>query len=203
MTIPVPFPINPGDRLRVTTDKPHGTDLLPGDLVTAIHVGVRLHDGRPVPVVQVATALGPRMLTFFDVEPAPALPSIAPAEPDEIVDAQFFNILGADGELRDWAVIARQELAANDAKEAPAADAEDAPEAPPRTVGDIYSFEDSEGDLIEVTYCEQDCPNHGREGGFHFAINEDQEVVIPADAVDPLIRFLFTMRNHSRRPGGE
>lgn len=205
MTIPVPFACNPGDKLRVIRDKPCGTDLMTGDLVTVMDTGIHVSNGLPVPVVQVATAHGPQFLTFDAVLPATDLPAYAPAEPDEVVDAFFFGMLGADDDLRDWAVTARTELAKNDPKPVaePNGGGTAVAEAPTRrVVGRTFSFDDGEDDL-EVTYYEQDCPTHGREGGFHFSINDEEEVIIPAAHIDNLIRFLFVMKKHSERPPEE
>ena len=199
MTIPVPYPVEPGDRLRVVKDNPDGTDLQANDLVTAMAVGIHVTNGLPVPVVQVSTAHGPQMLTFASLEPID-LPVYTPGEKDDVVDAFFFKILGEDAELRAWAVQAREELAANDPKEAEAGgNTVTIDNRPIRAVGQVYTYADQDGDELEVTYCEQECPSHGRHGGFHFSINDEEEVIIPAARMDGLIRYLFMMKKHSER----
>ncbi len=113
---PVPYAAQPGDRLTVTTDHPCGTDLVTGDIVTVLDTGVHVENGLPVPVVQVSTAYGSQVLTLDTVVKAADLPAVQAAEPDDVVDAFFWRILGNDDQLRDWAVKAREELAANDPK---------------------------------------------------------------------------------------
>ena len=197
MPIPVPFPVEPGDRLRVVTDNPDGTDLKTNDLVTAMAVGIHVANGLPVPVVQVSTAHGPQMLTFTSVEPT-EVPVYTPGEKDDVVDAFFWRILGNDDELRDFAVKAREELAANDPKGEPNGGGTAVAERPTQTsIGQTYAWADKDGDELEVTYYEQRCADHGVHGGFHFSINEEEEVVIPAHAVDGLIRFLFTLKKRT------
>ena len=202
MTIPVPFPVQPGDKLTVTVDNACGTDLKSGDLVTVLDVSVHVTDGLPVPVVQVSTAHGVQMLTFNVVtRVSPDALAYTPAESDDVVDAFFFRIIGNDDDLRDWAVKARTELAAHDPQPAEEAAGGGTAVAERRAVGQVYKYEDADGDQVEVTYYEQECPNHGREGAFHFVINDEAAVVLPVAHMDPLLRFLVTMRNHSRRDG--
>ncbi len=203
MTVPVPFPVEPGDRLRVVKDNPDGTDLQTNDLVTAMAVGIHVTNGLPVPVVQVSTAHGPQMLTFASLEPID-LPVYTPGEKDDVVDAFFWRILGNDDEMRDFAVTAREELAKNDPKGEPNGGGTAVAERPSLTpVGQVYAYTDQDDDQIEVTYYEQECPDHGRHGGFHFAINGEEEVIIQADRLDGLIRFLFMMKRYSERPESE
>lgn len=201
MTIPVPFPVEPGDRLRVVKDNPDGTDLQTNDLVTAMAVGIHVTNGLPVPVVQVSTAHGPQMLTFASLEPID-LPVYTPGEKNDVVDAFFWRILGNDDELRDFAVDAREKLAANDPKPATehtGGGTVTIDNRPIRAVGQVYTYADQDGDELEVTYYEQECPSHGRHGGFHFSINDEEEVIIPAARMDGLIRYLFMMKKHSER----
>lgn len=202
-----PFPCQPGDKLRVIATRPYGTTLVPGDLVTVESVRVRAEAvGRPaMPVVIVSTAHGRQILGFDAVEPF-APPTYTPAEPDDVVDAFFFGILGADDELRDWAVTAREELAANDPAASAEYDgggvaiAEEAAEPRHATqVGPAFQHTDGDGDQLRVTYREKECANHGREGGFIIRVNGDA-VLIPATEIDGLIRYLFQMKKHSERP---
>lgn len=199
MTVPAPFPVKPGDKLRVTSDKPDGTDLLIGDLVTVLDVGIHITNGVPVPVVQVSTAHGTQMLTFGSVERI-SVPSYTPAKSDDVVDAFFFRILGHDADLRSWAVKVKSDLSANDPKpgQPPAVTA--VQEGPTRSqVGQAYSFTDQDDDTLEVTYWEAD--TGPRYAGFHFEMAGDEAVFIPATDIDGLIRYLFAMRRHSQRPG--
>ena len=201
MTIPVPYPVEPGDRLRVVKDNPDGTDLQANDLVTAMAVGIHVTNGLPVPVVQVSTAHGPQMLTFASLEPID-LPVYTPGEKDDVVDAFFWRILGNDDQLRDFAVDAREKLAENDPKPATehtGGNTVAIDNRPIRAVGQVYTYADQDGDELEVTYYEQECPSHGRHGGFHFSINDEEEVIIQAALMDGLIRYLFMMKKHSER----
>lgn len=212
--IPVPFSVQPGDKLRVTTDKPHGSDLMTGDLVTAMNVTLKVVGRVPVPVVIVSTAYGPQQLPFTVVEPVTDLPAYAPAESDDIVDAFFAkiltNALTDDDELRGVFIEAKEKLAANDQKVGQPVQVDGttvlAEKEQPRQVGPPYVYEDPTGEgELEVVYVEQTCPTHGREGGFYFTINEEDQdaVFISTEAVEPLIKYLFTRRNHSRRPEGQ
>ncbi len=198
---PVPYAAQPGDRLTVTTDHPCGTDLVTGDIVTVIDSGYHVTDGSRVPVVQVSTAYGSQVLTLDTVVKAADLPAVQAAEPDEVVDAFFWCILGNDDELRDWAVKAREELAANDPKGEPNGGGTATAERVRRTtVGEPLTYEDSDGDELEVTYFEEECPDHGRHGDFTLTVNDEEAVIIPAEQVDPLIRFLWQRKNHAQRP---
>lgn len=206
-------PYKPGDKLRVTeavaTYTPH---LAPGDLVTVIETsGVRVEQGRRIEVVKVSTAHGPQILGLDAVEPYTP-PGYTPAEPDDVVDAFFFSMLGADDDLRDWAVKARTELAANDPDDAEdpvggggvATAVEEGAVSNRHRVGQGFSFTDAFGDTLSVSYFEQDCETHGREGIFLFTASEDDEtgrVAIPADQIEAVIKYLFTMKKHSDRPG--
>jgi hypothetical protein len=199
--IPVPFAAQPGDRLTVTQNHPCGTDLKAGDIVTVLDTGVHVENGLPVPVVQVSTSYGPQVLTLDTVVKAGDLPAVQAAEPDEVVDAFFWRILGNDDELRDWAVKAREELAANDPQDEPSGGGTSTMERVRRTlVGEPLVYEDRDGDELEVAYFEEECKDHGRHGGFMLSVNDEEAVIIPAEQVDGLIRYLFSRRNHSRRP---
>ncbi len=117
------------------------------------------------------------------------------------MDAFFWRILGNDDELRDWAVKAREELAANDPKGEPNGGGTATAERVRRTtVGEPLTYEDHDGDELEISYFEEECEAHGRHGGFHFSINDEEEVIIPAAHLDGLIRYLFMMKKHSERP---
>lgn len=200
MTIPVPFPIQPGDRLTIVRDNPNGTDLKTGDLVTAIETSIHVTDGRPVPVVQVSTPFGPQLLTFNAVQPAAALRTYTPAERDDVVDQFFFNMIGADNELLHWTIRAKSDLEANDPK--PGQEPKSGTVTGTPSVGEPYVFTDNDGDTLEVHYYEGHTGN-GREGIFHININEEQVVVLPASDVNGLLSFLYNMRRHSERTDDE
>ncbi len=199
---PVPFACNPGDRLRVTADKPYGTELVTGDLVTVFKADVAIENGVPLPIVKVYTSYGPQILGFDAVEPYEA-PEYAPAEPDEIMNAQLRAMLSADKELLTLFTDADTALGAVEPEVSGQLGGgvvtDEATATNRRKVGPSFTFEDADGDDIEVVYSEQDCNHHGREGLFYITINDEGGVIIPADAVDPLIRYLFTRKKHSER----
>lgn len=204
MTTPPPF--SPGDKLRVIADKPYGTALLFGDLVTVDEVAVRVAPGQPdLPVVIVSTAHG-RQILGLDVVERFDLPAYAPATPDDLVDAFLAKMAEKDPELSEVLTTINADFGAiSDAATTLAgggggvAVAEE--ESPRRTVGRPFVFTDRYDDDLEVTYSEQDTAT-GRQGGFLFVINDDTDntVLIPARQVEPLIKYLFQMKKHSERP---
>jgi hypothetical protein len=140
------------------------------------------------------------MLPFSVVEPVES-PSYVPAEPDEVVDGILERMVRADRDLHTLFLDADTALGAVDDQVTAQLTEERPDHAVRRQVGQAFSFVDPDGDALEVTYFEQDCENHGREGGFHFAINDEEEVVIPADLILPLVQYLFQMKKYSERPG--
>ena len=213
-SLPMPFPVQPGDKLRVTEDNPYRTDLKTNDLVTAMDVGVKVIDGLPVPVVQVSTAYGVQLLTFAVVEPynnADVL-SYAPGESDEIVDAFFSrimtNLLTEDDALRGFVIEAKEKLAANDPGQKtsePNGGGTAVKEHPTATqVGEPFLYADPvDGDGLEVTYAEQACPTHGREAAFLIEINDNESVLIRSNDAEHLIRYMIQKLNYFRRPADE
>lgn len=203
--IPVPYACNPGDTLRVIAEHPYGTPLTVGDLVTVHDTGV--HPGPPpMPVVIIVhPTLGRRVLGFDALEPYTS-PDYAPAENDDVIDAILSKMIEVDSSLGEVFATINADLATLDAAEeqlsgGAVATAEVEEERPiKRAVGVPYSFTDNEDDELEVTYFEQTCGNHGREGGFLFLINNDANVLIPVTEIDGLIRFLYQMKKHSQRP---
>jgi hypothetical protein len=194
----VPFPCQPGDKLRVIANEPYGTMLVVGDLVTVIAAGIYVEGGTPLPVVRVSTAHGPQTLGFDVVEPFTP-PAYTPAETDDVVDEFLLNIVAADPELEALFVQMDADFAAIEAAEGMTASAEEEEEAHPtqlRLVGRPYTVTDVDGDELEVSFIEKQCSAHGRDGGFHFTINQDEAVIIPVDRIDGLIRYLFGMRKH-------
>lgn len=199
-----PFSCNPGDTLRVTKDRPHGTPFVTGDLVTVAEEGVGTHPGPPpLRVVVVYSAYGKFMLGFDALE-AYKSPGYTPAEPDDVVDGILAKMAEADPELADVVAQVNVDLGAMDAAseqisggEAGSVTVDEATAR--RRVGPAFSFADQDGDEIEVAYYEQDCSNHGREGGFLITINDEAAVVLPATQADALIRYLIRMKKHSER----
>lgn len=202
MTAPAaPSPFQPGDKLRVTVDHPYGSALALGDLVTVTRVGVAEEPGRgTIPVVYVSTAHGPQILGVDAVEPW-SPPAYVPAEPDDVTDARLRAILAEEPELRTLFTDADTALGATDdeVSDLLAGDQMADVTSSRRVVGQPYHLTDADGDRLQVTYVEQDCPRHGREGLFFLCINDDGAVCIPTENIDGLIRFLLTRRNHSRR----
>lgn len=208
--IPVPFSAQPGDKLRVTADKPYGTELVTGDLVTVEAVDVRVEGpgSPPFPVVIVSTAHGRQILGLDAVEPYD-LPSYTPAEPDEIIDARLRALAAADPELGTWATDADTALGAEDATVSSqlgggtaVATVEEPTVTNRRFIGQTFGYTDSFGDTLTVGYFEQDCEHHGREGIFLITATEDGEpsrVAIPATQIEGLLRYLFQMKKHSER----
>ena len=209
-------PYKPGDRLRVTKNEAYNSELSIGDLVTVEEVGVKEdHSGEEIPVVYVASTYGIRVLGLDAVELA-VKPTYKPAEPDEIIDAQFRAMMEALKDLATFATDADTALGAVDGEVGRTlsgdADSDDEPDdaegpsygpwAEP-TPGDVVTIRDAYGDTLRLVYSERSCGNHGREGALFFSINDDSEVVvIPITQVDPLIRYLHGRRMHSKRPEG-
>jgi len=214
MDLPVPFPIQPGDKLRVTEDNPYRTDLKTNDLVTAMDVGIKVIDGVPVPVVQVSTAYGVQLLTFAVVEPydnADVL-TYTPGEPDEVVDAFFSriltNLLTEDDALRGFVIEAKEKLAANDPGTEPSepnGGGTAVKERPKTTqIGEPFVYTDPvDDDGLEVTYAEQVCPTHGREAAFLIEINDNESVLIRSNDAERMIRYMIQKLNYFRRPADE
>lgn len=207
-------PYKPGDRLRVTVNEAYNSELSIGDLVTVDEVGIKHeHDGTEIPVVYVASSYGIRVLGLDAVEPA-NLPGYKPAEPDEIIDAQFRAMMEAHKDLATLATDADTALGAVDDEVGPRLSGDDsgddgeaqAPNFGPwsdPTPGDVITVRDAYGDTLTIVYAERTCENHGREGALFFSINDDSEVVVvPINQVDPLIRFLYGRRMHAKRADG-
>lgn len=213
MNMPANFPppFVPGQRVRVTADEPYSSELILGDIVTVADLAIKVEpNGDEILVVIVNTAYGERLLGLDVIEPLPDVTlepipmDYTPAEPDDVVDEFFFRILGNDDELRDWAVKARTELAANDSTEGQVGllptDHEHASKVGDYDVGpeDFVSITDFDGDEMNVVYTEHECDEHGREGALVFEI-EGVEVLIPTKHMRGLVGWFISRIKHSER----
>jgi hypothetical protein len=195
----------PGDRLRVTRDNACGTDLMTGDLVSVIELTEHRSTYGPIPVVLVHTLTGPQKLTFNVVEPANVPDNYTPAEPDEVVSAQFFAMLGEDPETLDFLVNAKAELAKNDPKPAPSVSVKESPRAARNNVGETYAYKDEDGDTFSVTYVEETCGHGTRQASFVFEIDmgegEAAQVIVPVQDIEGLMQFVLNGVRYFRRSG--
>ncbi|MBP2323308.1 hypothetical protein JOF56_003693 [Kibdelosporangium banguiense] len=190
----------PGDKVRVLVDEPYATELAEGDIVTVIEQRTKVEQGEEVEVVAVSTNHGNRWLGLDVVEPF--RDDYKPAEPDELIDAQFRALLESDEELTRWASDADTTLGAEDEK-VPGQLTPEQFDGLTSLPGKENRFRatDYAGDVLDVYYAERECADHGRESAFVFDINDgDDVVVIPAGSVGPLIAFLLDRARFSKRP---
>lgn len=211
ISTPAPPPsYNPGDRVRVLVNEPYSTELVAGDIVTVTAIGEKVEpDGSTLPVLFLATAHGQRILPFDVVEPF--VPDYAPAEPDEIIDAQVKAIFDAetaeDPEFEALVRDAGAALGATDPDVSPDLDGGAVTEEEhrgswePYEDNPHYSYTDYAGDEVEIVYAERQCPTHKiREGCFFIAVNDDRPVHIPAAHIGNLIGWLAMRQRDSKRP---
>lgn len=204
-------PYQPGDKVRVLVDEPYSTELSKDAVVTVVELAVKLEsDGSEIPVVMVSTDDGHRWLGLDVIEPV-ALPSYAPAEPDEIIDARLRALLEGDSDLLTFFSDADTALGAEDQKlsDAMAGDLDDEDDEDDEHSsatgwdqpgpGNNFSVTDFYGDELEIHYAEQDCPNHGREGAFFFQINGDSTVMVPSLYIHRVIGWLINRHRFSQR----
>lgn len=212
-TADAPNPYKPGDRLRVVVPQPYGTELAPGDLVTVEKTGTKIEpNGREIHVVVVSTSYGNRILGLDVVEPFEP-PTYIPAEPDEIIDAQLRALVTADPDLVRLFSDAEVTLGAEDDDLSEALGGGTATMTCEHTTStgwtdpghdDVVTITDYAGDKARFVYAEKVNEDGERQGAFFISTtDEDGEygtpVLLLADQVEPLIRYLFGRKKHSER----
>lgn len=200
-----PMPqFRPGDKVRVLVDEPYSTELVTGDVVTVIEQTTKVEaNGQEMDVVRVNTAKGIRWLGLDVV--APFVDDYTPAEKDEVIDAQFRALFDADEDLTKWAADAATALGSEEEKlssQLTPADGEHevTQDGHFHEVGQSFQLTDFAGDSLEVHYAEKQCPEHGREGVFFVAVNDEDPVAIPAPYIGHLVAFLMDRARFSKRP---
>lgn len=194
-------PYSPGDRLRVTVEDAYNTGLRIGDIVTVDEVATKKDSNdAEIPVVYVLSEKGTRVLGLDAVEPFVA--DYVPAEPDEVIDAQFAALIESDADLGNLASLGDTALGAEGREVSPALGGGDSVTKGPwsdPTEGDLFKVIDSYGDELLIVYAER-ATSKGREAALFFNVEDGETVILPMTHIDTLIRWMFGKRQQSRRP---